>query len=91
MNLKNLLDTGNETQKQGLHPGFETNGRCHQKFKIKGFTKSTYVLQKFKKKKFDPRRVLFVTLTLPKAPFPKEVIVNWLFSSTRYMKNLGRQ
>ena len=31
VNLKNPLHTGKEARKQGIHPGFETQGRCHQK------------------------------------------------------------
>ena len=31
VNLRNLLNTGEKTCKQEIHPGFETQGRCHQK------------------------------------------------------------
>ena len=31
VNLKNPWHTGRETCWQGVHPGFETQGRCHQK------------------------------------------------------------
>ena len=33
VNLKNLLHAGEEARKQGIHPGFENQGRCHQKSK----------------------------------------------------------
>ena len=33
VNLENPLHPGKETGKRGIHPGFETNGRHHQKFK----------------------------------------------------------
>ena len=33
MNLRDLLCTGNKARKQGIHPGLETQGRHHQKFK----------------------------------------------------------
>ena len=34
LNLRNLLHTGNEKYKQGcVYPGFETQGKCHQKCK----------------------------------------------------------
>ena len=33
VNLRNLLCAGDEAHKQGIHPGFETQGICHQKFK----------------------------------------------------------
>ena len=32
-NLKNPLHAGNEALKRGIHSGFETQGRCHQKSK----------------------------------------------------------
>ena len=34
VNLRNLLWAGEEAGKQGIHPGFETQGRGHQKSKI---------------------------------------------------------
>ena len=33
MNLRNPLDTGDKACKWGIHPGFETHGRRHQKSK----------------------------------------------------------
>ena len=42
---------------QGIHLGFETQGRHNQKSKNRGVsspTKRTYVLQKFLKKDFNP-------------------------------------
>ena len=30
VNLRNPYDTDNEAGKQEIHPGFETQGRCHQ-------------------------------------------------------------
>ena len=33
VNLKNLLHTGGEAYKWGIHPGFETTARLHQKSK----------------------------------------------------------
>ena len=33
VNLRNPLYTGDGACKWGIHPGFETQGRCHQKFK----------------------------------------------------------
>ena len=49
VNLRNLLHAGDETCKQGIHPGFETQGRPHQKSKT-GFIspRRTNVLQKKK-------------------------------------------
>ena len=50
VNLRNPLHTGDEVCKQGIHPGFETQGRLHQKSQSRGTigdTKRTYVLQKF--------------------------------------------
>ena len=34
VNLRNPLLTDKETCNRGIHPGFETKGRCHQKFKL---------------------------------------------------------
>ena len=42
-----------QARKHAIHPGFETQGRRHQKSKNRGIsspTKITYVLQKLKKK-----------------------------------------
>ena len=53
VNLRNPLDAGNEAYKQEIYPGFETQGRCHQKSKRRvpvGPTKRTDVLTKFYKK-----------------------------------------
>ena len=33
VNLKNLLHAGKEAYEQGIHPGFETQGTCHQRSK----------------------------------------------------------
>ena len=33
VNLRIPLRTDDEAHKQGIHPGFETQGRCHQKSK----------------------------------------------------------
>ena len=33
VNLRNSLYVGEEAHEQGIHPGFETQDRCHQKFK----------------------------------------------------------
>ena len=33
MNLRNLLYAGEEAYKRGIHPSFETRGRCHPKSK----------------------------------------------------------
>ena len=33
VNLRNSLYTSDKARKQGLRPGFETQGRCHQKSK----------------------------------------------------------
>ena len=33
VNLRNQLHAGDNTRYQGLHPGFETQPRCHQKSK----------------------------------------------------------
>ena len=33
VNLRNSLHVGNKAHKQGIHPGFETQGRHHQKSK----------------------------------------------------------
>ena len=54
VNLRILLCTGDKACKQGIHPGFETHGRRHQKSKnrvISGPTKRTDVFQKFSNKK----------------------------------------
>ena len=45
----------NETTKEGFHPGFETQGRCHQESKpvaLMAPQKVLYVLQILKKKIF---------------------------------------
>ena len=34
VNLRNPLRTGNGECKQAMHPGFETQGKCHQMSKI---------------------------------------------------------
>ena len=34
VNLRNPLCAGKKAHKQGIQPGFETQGRCHQKSKI---------------------------------------------------------
>ena len=34
VNLRNPLHSGEKTHKWGIHPGFETQGRRHQKSKI---------------------------------------------------------
>ena len=50
VNLRNPLHTGDEVCNQGIHLGFEIQGRLHQKSKNRGTignTKRTYVLQKF--------------------------------------------
>ena len=53
VNLRNSLHAGDKARKREIHPGFETQGRHHQKNKvISGLMKRTYVLQKFLKKKF---------------------------------------
>ena len=53
----NPLQTGDETWGWGIHPGFETQSRCHQTFRsISGTTSRTNVLQEFRsiwKKKTD--------------------------------------
>ena len=33
-NLRNPLRTGDKVREQGIHPGFKTQGRLHQKSKI---------------------------------------------------------
>ena len=33
VNIRNLLRAGDEAYKRGIHPGFETQARCHQKSK----------------------------------------------------------
>ena len=33
MNLRNPSHAGDEAYNSGIHPGFETQGRCHQKSK----------------------------------------------------------
>ena len=56
VNLKNPLHVGNKAHKQGIHPGFETQGRHHQKSKT-GVSvapqKGTCFLQNFFKKFCD--------------------------------------
>ena len=53
VNLWNSLHAGEDTHKQEIHPGFENQGRHHQKSKnrdINGHTKRVNVLQIFLKK-----------------------------------------
>ena len=53
VNLWNPLHAGEDTHKQEIHPGFENQGRHHQKSKnrdINGHTKRVNVLQIFLKK-----------------------------------------
>ena len=53
VNLRNSMQS-TKLASEKIHPGFETQRRCHQKFKnrsISGPTKRTYVLQKFVIKK----------------------------------------
>ena len=57
-NLRNPLHTGDEAHKQGIHPGFETQGRCHQKTETRGHQwapppppKDGFPLKKFKNRK----------------------------------------
>ena len=33
VNLRNPLHGGNKACKHGIHPGFQTQGKCHQKSK----------------------------------------------------------
>ena len=49
VNLRNSLHAGNKAHKQGIHPGFETQGSITkvQNRGISSLTKRTYVLQKF--------------------------------------------
>ena len=35
VNLRNPLCIGEEAHKRGIHPGFETQGRRHQKYKTR--------------------------------------------------------
>ena len=71
VNLRNPLHAGEKTHKQGIHPGFETQGRHHQKFKT-GVSvapqKELVSSKKFKKKKLKK--------TLGKAPIVSRSIVN---------------
>ena len=56
LNLRHPLCAGKEAHKQGIHPGFETQGRCHQKSKT-GVSVSSQkgpVSSKFFLKKHDP-------------------------------------
>ena len=53
VNLRNSLHTGDKARKRGIHPGFETQGRRHQKSKTgvsvaprKGLTSSKNFLKK---------------------------------------------
>ena len=57
VNLRNSLHAGDKAHKQGIHPGFETQGRRHQKSKTgvsvasrKGQMSSKNFLKNFKKK-----------------------------------------
>ena len=53
MNMKNPLNADTEACKRGIHSGFETQGKSHQKFKTgvsSGPTKRTDVLQILKEK-----------------------------------------
>ena len=53
VNLSNRLQPGEEACKQGIHPGFGTQGRCHQKSKTvvsMAPQKRTHLLQKYFKK-----------------------------------------
>ena len=57
VNLRNSLHTGDKAHKQWIHPGFETQGRHHQKSKTgvsvapqKGLMSSKRFLKKKKKK-----------------------------------------
>ena len=66
VNLRNSLHTGDKACKWGIHPGFETQGRHHQKSKTgvwvapqKGLMSSNF----FKKKLHSPR-----ILTKPQTP-----------------------
>ena len=45
MDLRNPLCTGDKACKQGIHSGFETQSRRHQKYKTSDNTKRTDVLQ----------------------------------------------
>ena len=63
VNLK--IARGKKTCKQGIHPGFETQSRCHQNFQnrdISGPIKRTYVLQNFLKKEIFRKNVLNTAL-----------------------------
>ena len=54
VNLRNSLHASDKAAKWGIHPGFETQGRCHQKSKTgvsvapqKGLVSFKRVLKKF--------------------------------------------
>ena len=47
VNLRNPLHVGNEVCKQGIHPGYETQGRRHRKSKT-GVSKTNFLGEKKK-------------------------------------------
>ena len=82
INLKNPLHTSDKAHKRGIHPGFEAQGRRHQKSKtgIRDTTKRTYVLQKKRKKK--KKRLQIIRIQNVNVPY--SVILFILFHSVRY-------
>ena len=59
VNLRNQSDSDDEAHERGIHSGYETQGRCHQKSKTGVcLTKRTYVTIFFKKKKKTTKTLL---------------------------------
>ena len=92
----NLRITQSRKHAKGIHPGFETQGRCDQKY-ITGVsvapTKRTYVLQKFLKNKMltsDPDVDVF-NVMLSQLVRPKFVWPYCLFSLTKQILRNGHQ
>ena len=68
MDLRNPLLEGETASKRRIHLGFETQGRCHQKFKTGGSVapqKKIYILQKFIKENIvSPTKEIYMRFTL---------------------------
>ena len=73
----NLRITQVRKHAEGIHPGFETEGRCHQKSKnmgISGPIKRTHVLQNFKIKK-DAKSGVAMVISQIRVPFRKDILL----------------
>ena len=70
VNLRNLLCSGEKADKQGIHPGFETQGRRHQKSKTGvsvAAQKGPVCYRHFKnqKSRYDSHRFLYYVMYFP--------------------------